>query len=384
MPTARPTSSRADARSAAPVYSRLFRTVLSRMDPEDAHRLVVAGLRLADRLGASAALARLTRPAPSLRTRALGRDWPSPFGLAAGFDKGAAAVLPLAALGFGHIEIGTVTARAQPGNPRPRLARLVADRALINRMGFNNDGAVEVRSRLQAMHRRAERLRAAGRHVPVIGVNIGKTKATPLEEAVEDYRFSARQLAPWADYLVVNVSSPNTPGLRQLQDIESLRPLLQAVREAADAATEEAGGPRAPLLVKIAPDLADADVDAVADLVADLGLDGVIATNTTISRDGLRTSAAQVEAAGAGGLSGPVLAARAEEVLVRLRRRLPAEAAVISVGGVVDAADVDRRLQLGADLVQGYSAFIYEGPLWVRRINRGLAARRVSSGARRA
>lgn len=384
MPTARPISSRADARSAAPVYSRLFRTVLSRMDPEDAHRLVVAGLRLADRLGASAALARLTRPAPSLRTRALGRDWPSPFGLAAGFDKGAAAVLPLATLGFGHIEIGTVTARAQPGNPRPRLARLVADRALINRMGFNNDGAVEVRSRLQAMHRRAERLRAAGRHVPVIGVNIGKTKATPLEEAVEDYRFSARQLAPWADYLVVNVSSPNTPGLRQLQDIESLRPLLQAVREAADAATEEAGGPRAPLLVKIAPDLADADVDAVADLVADLGLDGVIATNTTISRDGLRTSAAQVEAAGAGGLSGPVLAARAEEVLVRLRRRLPAEAAVISVGGVVDAADVDRRLQLGADLVQGYSAFIYEGPLWVRRINRGLAARRVSSGARRA
>lgn len=384
MPTARPISSRADARSAAPVYSRLFRTVLSRMDPEDAHRLVVAGLRLADRLGASAALARLTRPAPSLRTRALGRDWPSPFGLAAGFDKGAAAVLPLAALGFGHIEIGTVTARAQPGNPRPRLARLVADRALINRMGFNNDGAVEVRSRLQAMHRRAERLRAAGRHVPVIGVNIGKTKATPLEEAVEDYRFSARQLAPWADYLVVNVSSPNTPGLRQLQDIESLRPLLQAVREAADAATEEAGGPRAPLLVKIAPDLADADVDAVADLVADLGLDGVIATNTTISRDGLRTSAAQVEAAGAGGLSGPVLAARAEEVLVRLRRRLPAEAAVISVGGVVDAADVDRRLQLGADLVQGYSAFIYEGPLWVRRINRGLAARRVSSDARRA
>ncbi|GAB3177985.1 quinone-dependent dihydroorotate dehydrogenase [Nesterenkonia halophila] len=384
MPTARPTSSRADARSAAPLYSRLFRTVLSRMDPEDAHRLVVAGLRLADRLGASAALARLTRPAPSLRTRALGREWPSPFGLAAGFDKGAAAVLPLAALGFGHIEIGTVTAQAQPGNPRPRLARLVADRALINRMGFNNDGAVEVRSRLQAMRRRAERLRAAGRHVPVIGVNIGKTKATPLEEAVEDYRFSARQLAPWADYLVVNVSSPNTPGLRQLQDIESLRPLLQAVREAADAATEEAAGARAPLLVKIAPDLADADVDAVADLVADLGLDGVIATNTTISRDGLHTSAAQVEDAGAGGLSGPVLAARAEEVLVRLRRRLPAQAAVISVGGVVDAADVDRRLQLGADLVQGYSAFIYEGPLWVRRINRGLAARRVSSGARRA
>ncbi|WP_010525660.1 quinone-dependent dihydroorotate dehydrogenase [Nesterenkonia sp. F] len=384
MPTARPTSSRPDAGSAAPVYSRLFRTVFSRMDPEDAHRVVVAGLRLADRLGASAAVERLTRPAPSLRTRALGRDWPSPFGLAAGFDKGAAAVLPLAALGFGHIEIGTVTARAQPGNPRPRLARLTADRALINRMGFNNDGAVEVRRRLQATRRRVERLRAAGRHVPVIGVNIGKTKATPLEEAVEDYRFSARELAPWADYLVVNVSSPNTPGLRQLQDIESLRPLLQAVREAADAAMEDAPGHRVPLLVKIAPDLADADVDAVADLVADLGLDGVIAANTTTAREGLRTSAAQVEAAGAGGLSGPVLAARAEEVLVRLRRRLPTGATVVSVGGVVHAADVERRLQLGADLVQGYSAFIYEGPLWVRRINRGLAARRLSSGARRA
>ncbi|GAB3188941.1 quinone-dependent dihydroorotate dehydrogenase [Nesterenkonia suensis] len=352
------------------LYSAVFRGVLSRMDPEDAHHLAVRGLRTAEALGATRLLELLTRPAPGLSREVLGRRWPSPFGLAAGFDKGAVAVLPLAALGFGHVEIGTVTAHPQPGNPRPRLFRLVKDHALINRMGFNNDGAAEVRDRLDVVRRRIEDLKASGRHAPVVGVNIGKTKATPLEEAVEDYLSSTRRLAPVADYLVVNVSSPNTPGLRQLQDIEALRPLLEAVGREADSVARR----HVPLLVKIAPDLADEDVDAVADLVADLGLDGVIATNTTISRDGLGTSAAVVESAGAGGLSGPVLADRASAVLDRLRARLPAGTVVISVGGVQSAADVAERLRRGADLVQGYSAFIYQGPFWARRINRGLAA----------
>lgn len=355
-----------------PIYHLAFRTVFSRMDPERAHRLVVAGLAAAHRVGAGRILEALTRPAREQRTEVLGLSFPSPFGLAAGFDKGATAVLPLAALGFGHIEIGTVTAKAQSGNPSPRLFRLIGDRALINRMGFNNDGAAAVRQRVERTRSRVQKLRRAGRHAPVIGVNIGKTKIVPLEGAVEDYLTSARTLGPLADYLVVNVSSPNTPGLRQLQDIESLRPLLRAVKDEVDAAAQR----HVPLLVKIAPDLADEDIDAVADLVTELGLDGVIATNTTISRGGLRTPDQQVQAIGPGGLSGPVLAERAEDVLKRLRRRLGQDVAIISVGGVVSADDVAQRLDLGADLVQGYTAFVYEGPFWVRRINRGLRTRR--------
>ncbi len=364
----------------APLYSLAFRTVFSRMDPEQAHHLVTRGLRAAHRLGAGRILESLTRPEEQLAVQVLGQKFPSPFGLAAGFDKGASAVLPLGSLGFGHIEIGTVTAKAQPGNPRPRLFRLLADQALINRMGFNNDGAAAVRRRLERTRQKVQRLREAGRHAPVIGVNIGKTKIVPLEGAVEDYLTSTRTLAPLADYLVVNVSSPNTPGLRQLQEIASLRPLLRAVQTEADAAA----GSHVPLLVKIAPDLADEDIDAVADLVTELGLDGVIATNTTISRNGLETPAAEVQAAGAGGLSGPVLSERSREVLVRLRERLPEGVVVISVGGVVSAQDVAERLHLGADLVQGYTAFIYQGPLWARRINRGLCCSRRRAAAAQA
>lgn len=350
------------------LYRAVFRTVFSRIDAETAHRMVLSGLRIAGGCGLLRPVESLTRPDEALRVRVLGRSWPSPFGLAAGFDKGAGAVLPLAALGFGHLEIGTVTAQAQPGSARPRLFRLLADRALINRMGFNNDGAEAVAHRLRSLRRRLAARAAAGRHVPLIGVNIGKTKVTPLEEATEDYLRSTRLLAPLADYLVVNVSSPNTAGLRRLQDIDALRPLLTAVREAAS----QAAGSAVPLLVKIAPDLADEDVDAVADLAAELGLDGIIATNTTVSRHGLRTAGREVEAAGAGGLSGPVLAERAKDVLVRLRRRLPEHTAVISVGGVTDAQDVAERLALGADLVQGYTGFIYTGPAWAHRVNRGL------------
>jgi dihydroorotate dehydrogenase len=283
----------------------------------------------------------------------------------------------LAALGFGFVEVGTVTAAAQPGNPRPRLFRLPRDLAVVNRMGFNNAGAQAVSARLRS--------RAARRHVPVVvGVNIGRTKAVPPERAVEDYAASARQLAPVADYLVVNVSSPNTPGLRDLQAVEQLRPLLRAVRAAADEATlhratsgsgeGEGDARRVPLLVKIAPDLADADVLAVTDLALELGLDGIVATNTTISRDGLRTPAAEVAALGAGGLSGPVLRRRSLEVLRLVRARAGPRLVVVSVGGVLTAGDAWERLGAGATLVQAYGGLVYGGPLWAARVHRGLAA----------
>lgn len=352
------------------VYPAFFDAVFKDMDAEKAHHAGFSMIRAAEATGASAVLRRATRPRRSLTTRAMGLDFPSPFGLAAGFDKQGLGTTALADLGFGHVEVGTITGRPQPGNPAPRLFRLVEDRALINRMGFNNDGAAAVAPRLKAT--RTTLTRRFGARRPVLGVNIGKTKAVPLEEATADYLVSAQTLAPHADYLVVNVSSPNTPGLRQLQDIEALAPLLSAVRTTADRTT----GRHVPLAVKIAPDLADEDVDAVAALAVELGLDGVIATNTTVGRQGLRMPAAEVEAMGAGGLSGAPLRQRSLEVLRRLRSGLPESVALVSVGGVATGADVQERLDLGADLVQGYTAFLYEGPFWAARINRDLARSR--------
>ncbi|AZZ48619.1 quinone-dependent dihydroorotate dehydrogenase [Rathayibacter rathayi] len=336
------------------MYSLLFRTLLRRLDPEQAHHLSFPVIRA---LGAVApALRRLTVPRGTPSVEALGLRFETPFGVAAGFDKDATAVLGFGALGFGHVEVGTLTARAQPGNDRPRLFRVIADRAVINRMGFNNHGA-------QAAAKRLVRLRSV-RHRPVIGVNIGKSRVVEVDDAIEDYLISTRLLAPLADYLVVNVSSPNTPGLRGLQEIDRLEPLLAAVKDAADAT---------PLLVKIAPDLSDDEVGRVAELAVRLGLDGIIATNTTLSREGLATDRSAIEAAGAGGLSGAPLATRSLEVLRVIRATVPAAFCVISVGGVETAADVQQRLDAGATLVQGYTAFIYRGPLWARTINRGLA-----------
>ncbi|MEE1621168.1 quinone-dependent dihydroorotate dehydrogenase [Zafaria sp. Z1313] len=347
-------------------YPLFFRVVFSGMDPEKAHHIGFRMIRLAERAGASAVLRRVTRPHPSLRRQVLGLQFPSPFGLAAGFDKEGHGIAALADLGFGHVEVGTITGQAQPGNERPRLFRLVQDRAVINRMGFNNDGAAAVAPR--AARARDTLEGRFGTVRPVLGINIGKTKAVDLGDAVGDYLVSTRLLAPQADYLVVNVSSPNTPGLRLLQDIEALRPLLSAVGAEADAAA----GRHVPLLVKIAPDLADQDIDDVAALVRELGLDGVIATNTTIGRDGLRTDPGKVEEMGAGGLSGAPLKARSLEVLRRLRSQLDHGTAIVSVGGVETGQDVQQRLDAGADLVQGYTAFLYEGPFWAWRINRHL------------
>ncbi len=285
-----------------------------------------------------------------------GLTFAGPFGMAAGFDKNAEVVRELGQLGFSHVEIGTVTRFAQDGNPKPRLFRLKKDRSLINRMGFNNDGADEIAKRLKSLRDSAVKL-------PVIGVNIGKSKVTELEEAVSDYQYSAMVLAPYADYIAVNVSSPNTPGLRSLQAIDQLEPILNVVQ------VESAGKP---VLVKIAPDLTNEDVVAVAALATKLSLAGVIATNTTISRSDLKTASEQVEAMGSGGLSGPVLRTRSIEVLKVLRENLPSSIAIISVGGVFSASDVSERINLGASLVQGYTGFVYEGPLWARKINRGL------------
>jgi dihydroorotate dehydrogenase len=335
------------------LYKALFKLVFSRLDPEQAHYLGMFVIKL---LG----FTRLSKFSQfGVKTKSvhvLGLDFAGPFGIAAGFDKNAIAVKELGELGFSHVEIGTVTRHPQPGNPKPRLYRLIKDQALINRMGFNNEGADQVARRLT-------KLRASGAKLPVIGVNIGKSRITELVDAVSDYEYSAKALAPVADYIAVNVSSPNTPGLRSLQDIDELEPILVAVSHSALGK---------PVLVKIAPDLEDSAVVEVAALVRKLRLAGVIAANTTIKRDGLETSAQQVDSFGAGGLSGPVLATRSKEVLVLLRKELGIEFVVISVGGVVNGADVAERLSLGADLVQGYTGFVYQGPLWAKKINASL------------
>lgn len=337
------------------MYRILFSTILSRLDPEFAHNLAFQVIRALAWTRAGVLLRAVTRPHPSLAVEALGLKFSSPFGVAAGFDKEGKAIAGLGQLGFGHVEVGTLTAMAQTGNERPRMARLVPDRAVINRMGFNNHGSADAAPRLRRELGRKRR--------PIIGVNIGKSRVVDVAEATADYLQSARLLAPVADYLVVNVSSPNTPGLRGLQELDLLAPLLSAVRDAA-AGT--------PVLVKIAPDLTDDQVRRIAELVVELALAGIIATNTTISRDGLKTDAATIERAGAGGLSGAPLAGRSLEVLMLIRNVVPAELCVISVGGVETAADVAQRLAAGATLVQGYTGFVYRGPFWAHQINKGL------------
>lgn len=351
------------------MYGLLFRALFARMDPEKAHHLAFSWIRQAARVPfvrtfVAAALAPRHK---ALRVEALGRRMHGPFGLAAGFDKNAEGVDGLAMLGFDHVEIGTVTGRPQPGNPRKRLFRLVEDRALINRMGFNNAGSAAVAARLAA--RRAV-------FPTTLGVNIGKTKVVPEAEAAADYVTSTEALAPYADYLVVNVSSPNTPGLRDLQATEHLRPLLTAVREAADRTVTSR---RVPLLVKIAPDLADDDIDAVADLALELGLDGIIATNTTVAREGLGLSSDPALVAETGGLSGRPVRDRSLEVLRRLYARVGDRLTLVGVGGVTTAEDAWRRILAGATLVQGYTAFLYEGPCWTRTVHKGLAERLAAS-----
>jgi len=339
------------------VYDRVFEHLLVRMDAEQAHHLTYEALRAGGPL-----LSRVAVPGGA-PVRAMGLTFPNRLGLAPGFDKNARVYDRMGAFGFGHVEIGTVTALAQPGNPRPRLFRLPQDRAIVNRMGFNNDGATAVAARLAKRRRRPGGV--------VLGVNIGKSKVVPEDDqaAVEaDYETSTRLLAPHADYLVVNVSSPNTPGLRNLQAVERLAPLLRHVRRTADRVTTAP----LPLLVKIAPDLSDEDVLAVADMALDLDLAGIIATNTTISREGLRTAPAELDAIGAGGLSGAPLTERSTEVLRMLRARVGDRLTLIGVGGIGTPQQARDRIAAGADLVQAYSGLIYGGPMWPRQILKAL------------
>ena len=334
------------------IYRLLYALVLRRIPAETAHALAARGVRLAHRLGL---LRVLGRPDPVLAVDALGLRFASPLGVAAGVDKDASWFEGLGALGFGSVEVGTVTPLPQEGNPRPRVRRLLADRALQNSMGFPNPGAEAVAGRIA--HRRGG---------TVLGVNVGRAKGSSTEQAAEDYRATVRRLAPYADYLALNVSSPNTPGLRDLQAVEPLRGLVAAVREELAAL-----GLERPVLVKIAPDLADEDVDAIADLALELGLAGIIATNTTVERSGLATAAVPPE----GGISGPPLKARSLAVLRRLRARTGDALVLVSVGGVESADDAWERLQAGATLVQAYTGFVYGGPGWPRRVNRELARR---------
>ena len=335
----------------------LLRPLLFSLDSERAHHFVLDALKLLQ----------TSRPLvpplsdPRLRQELWGLQFPNPVGLAAGYDKNAAVPLAWSAIGFGFAELGTITAKAQPGNPKPRIFRLEQDDALINRLGFNNDGAAAVAQRL------AKILPYAHPHPIPLGFNIGKSKVTPLEEAAGDYRESLERLFPFADYLVVNVSSPNTPDLRRLQESERLGQLLESLQVSNRQLATQANHIPKPLLVKIAPDLSDEAVVEVARVAQTAGVSGLIATNTTIARPALRTAIRED-----GGLSGRPLAQRATEVLRILFRAVEGKLPLIGVGGIFSAEDAYARIRAGASLIQIYTGLIYQGPLLPRQIARGL------------
>lgn len=335
---------------------KFFRPLLFLVDPETIHSLVFRMLRLP---GLKAILkAAFQVQHPSLEKKLLGLTFKNPVGLAAGFDKDAKHVDSLAALGFGFIEIGTLTPKAQPGNDKPRLFRLPKDHALINRMGFNNEGAPAA----------VERLKKVKQSI-IIGGNIGKNKVTPNESAEDDYILCFNALYEHVDYFVVNVSSPNTPGLRELQEKAPLQRLLRKVKELSLTKSQVK-----PVLLKIAPDLTTGQLDDIVEILKSTGIDGVIATNTTISRDGLATGSEELGHIGAGGLSGKPLTKRATEVIRYLREKLGKGYPIIGVGGIMSAEDALEKLQAGADLVQLYTGFIYEGPGLIKQINEKLLA----------
>lgn len=354
------------------IYRIVFGTILRRLSPEQAHELAFRFLApLAVFRPLRMRLRRFTIPDDRLiRVHALGFTFPTPLGIAAGLDKNAEHFEQLGALGFGFVEVGTVTPTPQDSNAPPILARIPRDRALLNRMGFPNDGAHAIAARVY--NRFGE---------TIVGVNIGKNRETPLDEAARDYSYCAQVAGVRADYLVLNVSSPNTPGLRDLGAVEKLRPLITSVQQTIASSPNTAG---TPLLVKISPDIDDEDIDALADLALEMGLAGIIATNTTVNRDVLRTSPAKVAALAwpdGGGISGAPLKARSVAVLRRLYARVGGRLLLISVGGIESADDVWERVLAGATLVQGYTGFVYGGPLWARRVNFDLARRVWESGA---
>lgn len=341
------------------LYRAAYAAWLGRLDPERAHRLA---LGFVEKIGNHAPI--FPETDWRLEVRALGLTFPNPIGLAAGMDKDARAVRGWARLGFGLIEVGTVTPRPQPGNPPPRLFRLREDEALINRLGFPSAGAAAVR----------RRLKATPPVTPPIGLNVGKNAETPLDRAVDDYVEALTLLAGCGDYAVINVSSPNTTGLRDLQAAAALTDLVRAVRPIADRAGRDRG--RLPLLIKIAPDLSDEQLADLAGVVAAERLDGVIATNSTVAREGLRDPLAGE----AGGLSGRPLRARATAIVRELRQALGPDPVIIGVGGISDGAEALERLQAGANLVQLYTALVYQGPGLAGRLNRELGELLAANG----
>lgn len=350
------------------LWKSLARPLLFRLPPESAHYFSMNSFAAAMSLpGTSWLLERLLlENNPRLQQNLFGLHFSNPVGLAAGFDKNGRWIRPLGALGFGSIEIGSVTGQEQPGNPTPRLFRLSVDQALINRMGFNNDGAEKVRQRLDKTP--LDRFRAGH----VLGINLGKTKVVPLEEAAGDYLASFRLLFPYGDYFVVNVSSPNTPGLRSLQDRAPLTQILQTLIDANQELAEKTITKPRPILLKIAPDLGDSQLEEIVELTRELKLAGLIATNTTLSRSGLQTSAERVEQIGAGGLSGAPLRSRSLEVVRFLYSRLQGQIPIVGVGGIFSGQDAWNMISAGAALVQTYTGFIYSGPTLARDINRHL------------
>ncbi len=348
------------------MYKALFRPLLFLLSPERAHQVTAWWLRLACSIpGVRSLLTTIYKVTdPRLERQLLGLRFPNPIGLAAGFDKDARLIDELTCFGFGFIEIGTVTPRPQPGNPKPRLFRLMNDMALINRMGFNNEGASAAAGRLARRHANV-----------IVGGNVGKNKSTSNENAAADYTSCVEALYPYVDYFVVNVSSPNTPGLRELQEREPLTKILLRVK-----GSIKSQGKEKPVLLKIAPDLTKEQLDDIVEIVLSTGTNGVIATNTTLSRDGLVSSAEKVSTIGAGGLSGKPLASRSTEVIRYLRAKLGSGFPIVGVGGVMTPEDAVEKLEAGADLVQVYTGFIYEGPSFVRSIIERVRHLKVSDG----
>jgi dihydroorotate dehydrogenase len=337
------------------MYRSFIRPLLFLVDPEKIHHLVFSLLRFKGQLPGFRKLtsAIFGYSHPSLRKTILGLSFKNPVGLAAGFDKDAKIIDEMASLGFGFVEIGTLTPKAQPGNEKPRLFRLPLDKALINRMGFNNEG---VRAAVDRLKNRKSDV--------IVGGNIGKNKVTPNENAFDDYGYCFEALYPYVDYFVINVSSPNTPGLRELQEKEPLKKLLQHV-----IGLSRAKQRYKPVLLKIAPDLSNTQLDDIAEILKLTGTDGIIATNTTISRERLQTPDSTLKEIGNGGLSGKPLTERSTEVIRYLRSSLGSDYPIIAVGGIMTPHDALEKLKAGADLIQLYTGFIYEGPGLIKRIN---------------
>ncbi len=342
------------------LYRNIFKPVLFQMDPEKAHHLIIgglgAGVRIPGTLAAMQSMYGITST-PDMTTELFGITFPGPVGLAAGLDKNAQAVAGLSACGFGFMEVGTVTPKPQPGNEQPRLFRLPSDQALINRMGFNNEGAWAM----------TDRLRHLVDHPIPIAVNIGKNKVTPNEQAAEDYKACISELYTYADFFVVNISSPNTPDLRNLQHGNELKELLAEVMQEMDAQAQNHGTPKS-VLVKIAPDVSDAELEYMVETIRQSGAAGIIATNTTLSRDGLTHN----HAGETGGLSGRPLTERSTEIISRVYRQTEGKLPIIGCGGIFSSEDAYDKIKAGSSLVEIYTSFIYEGPQITRRLHNGI------------